>query len=81
MQHNHNVEQREFAAKMKKLYSINTREINFLITAAMIFFIGEVLSIEFNQYFNNLYFFGIVCPFNVSVTFFCFSFFIMDLVA
>lgn len=50
-----------------------------LIYLAMTFTIFEVLSLVFNQYFYDVVLFGVVFPLNVSVVFFCFGFFVLDI--
>lgn len=51
-----------------------------LIYLSMIFVAFETLSILFNQYFLNIDVIGIKFPLNISVIFFCFDFFILDVV-
>lgn len=65
---------------MRRESKIAFKEINFFVITAMIFAVCEVLSIQLNNYFKVLNIFGYEFNFNVSVIFFCFSFFIIDLV-
>jgi len=46
---------------------------------AMTFAIFEILSTTFNHYFYDVTLYGITFPLNISVVFFCFAFFILDI--
>jgi uncharacterized integral membrane protein (TIGR00697 family) len=50
------------------------------IYLAMIFVVFEILSMLFNQYFLDISIMGIEFPLNISVVFFCFGFFILDVI-
>lgn len=65
---------------MRENVHTSIKEINFFILSAMLFAVCEALSIEFNDYFRDLDIFGIHFSLNFSVVYFCFSFFIIDLV-
>jgi len=63
-----------------KTIQIKWSDIQFITIAAMIFAVLEVLSIFFNPFFYNINLLGYKFNFNLSVTFFCLSFFIIDIV-
>jgi uncharacterized PurR-regulated membrane protein YhhQ (DUF165 family) len=50
------------------------------IYLAMVFIVFELLSMIFNQYFQDIHLMGTVFPLNISVVFFCCGFFILDVV-
>jgi len=50
-----------------------------LIYLAMCFATFEILSTVFNQYFYDISVLGVSFPLNISVVFFCISFFILDI--
>lgn len=49
------------------------------IYLAMAFMTFEMLSLIFNDFFYDIYFLGLLIPFNVSVVFFCLGFFLLDM--
>jgi uncharacterized PurR-regulated membrane protein YhhQ (DUF165 family) len=51
-----------------------------IVYLAMFFVVFEILSTIFNNYFYNILLFGMSFPLNISVVFFCISFFILDIV-
>jgi uncharacterized PurR-regulated membrane protein YhhQ (DUF165 family) len=51
-----------------------------LIILSMLFLTIEILSIIFNNFFYNINIGGYLFPFNFSVIFFCFGFFILDII-
>lgn len=65
---------------MRQSISITEKEIVIIIFLSMIFAICESLSIELNNFFRDYVIFGYRLSFNVSVIFFCISFFIIDLI-
>lgn len=65
---------------MQNSLYFSMRDIFFFVVAAMLFAICEVLSMEFNNFFRPIDILGYDFEFNVSVMFFCFGFFIIDLV-
>lgn len=65
---------------MRENISITPREVKFFIFGAMLFAICEALSIELNNFFNDIQMLRYKLSLNPSVIFFCMCFFIIDLV-
>ena len=65
---------------MSQVYQYRQKDLIFIIGAAMVFSVCEALSLFLNNYFDIMYFFGVKFFFNVSLIFFCISFFLIDII-